>query len=404
MKRHITDPRPNWQELVEGQGLLFHTVEESVEEHSAGYRDAPHLETRSRTRAYWSEDAYYAFDGAEVDSIEAATNALQAMCLQAAQHVIDEGLYGRLGIPEAAIPLIETSWNEEVPAVYGRMDLAYVEGQPPRLLEYNADTPTSLLEAAVIQWTWLEGRMKGADQFNSIHERLVAKWKELRSFLHGGGLLHAPRVHFAHLPNVEDAMTIAYLQDTAHQAGLRTEALPMRDIRWHEGKERFCDAEDRPIDNLFKLYPWEWLLADEFGQHVPRAKETFWMEPAWKMLLSNKGILAVLWELFPDHPNLLEARVDEGGEVATGWVKKPLLSREGANVLVVTNEGVRQETGGPYTGPSIVQRFVDIPEVGGYRPVLGSWVIDGEAAGMGIRETPGYVTDNTARFVPHVLR
>ena len=44
---------------------------------------------------------------------------------------------------------------------------------PPRLLEYNADTPTALLEASVAQWFWLQDCFPTADQFNSIHERLI---------------------------------------------------------------------------------------------------------------------------------------------------------------------------------------------------------------------------------------
>ena len=67
---------------------------------------------------------------------------------------------------------------------------------PAKLLEYNADTPTSMFEAAVFQWTWLEQAIerniipKRADQFNSIHERLIEAWKKL-----GGGTSPASRRH-----------------------------------------------------------------------------------------------------------------------------------------------------------------------------------------------------------------
>lgn len=78
------------------------------------------------------------------------------------------------------------SWNEEPPAIYGRFDLAYDGIHPPKLLEYNADTPTALLEASVVQWYWLQDVFPKDDQFNSIHEHLVAKWKELKDYVGRG--------------------------------------------------------------------------------------------------------------------------------------------------------------------------------------------------------------------------
>jgi glutathionylspermidine synthase len=267
------------------------------------------------------------------------------------------------------------------------------------LLEYNADTPTSLLEAAVIQWTWLEDCFPKLDQFNSLHERLIATWRDLGPHLDG------EQVHFGHVASLEDEMTVGYLRDTAEQAGLKTHGILMEDIGWDEHGQRFTDLERQPIRNLFKLYPWEGLLTDTFGPHIARAPKLRWVEPAWKMLLSSKGILPILWQLFPDHPNLLPASFVANDPLlaATGWVEKPLHGREGSNVRIAA-PGVSVSTSGPYDSEGFVyQAYVDLGVYEGMRPVLGSWVIGGEPAGLGIRETPGYVTDNTARFVPHVL-
>jgi glutathionylspermidine synthase len=251
----------------------------------------------------------------------------------------------------------------------------------------------------VIQWTWLEACFPGLDQFNSIHERLIAAWRELAHYLDGDC------VHFGHVDEIEDEMTVGYLRDTAEQARLLTVGIRMEDIGWESRSGRFLDAERRPIRTLFKLYPWEGLLGDRFAPFIPEARGTSWMEPAWKMVLSSKGILPILWDLFPDHPNLLPASLDpEHSALRSGWVRKPLHGREGSNVTIEA-PGVSVSTGGPYDADRFVyQAYVDMGEYAGFRPMLGSWLIAGEPAGVGIRETRGHVTNNTASFVPHVVR
>jgi glutathionylspermidine synthase len=329
------------------------------------------------------------------------------MCIEAAQAIIDRKLYARLGIPATLAPVIERTWNAEPPALYGRMDLAFGADGVPKLLEYNADTPTSLLEAAVIQWSWLEDVFPRDDQFNSIHEKLIAKWKDVAPYL-PHATLRRPRVHFGHMDSLEDAMTIGYLRDTAEQAGLRTKSLAMRAVGFERSAGAFVDEEGEGVDTFFKLYPWEWIFRDDFGVHVGQSLEngTVWMEPVWKMLLSSKGILAVLWELFPGHPNLLPAwDPATSAPLAERYVRKPMHGREGANVSFVGVPEAGTPTDGPYAaGDFVCQAYTDLGEHDGYRPVLGLWLVDQDPAGLGIRETFGHVTDDTARFVPHVMR
>jgi glutathionylspermidine synthase len=378
VERISIDPRPDWQQKVEELGLIYH---------------------HTPIGPYWNESAYYRFSAKQIKELEAATNAVHELCLQAAQHIIDKKRYAELKIPAAAIPLVEWAWEKEPPAIYGRMDFAWDGVHPPKLLEYNADTPTALLEAAVVQWYWLEERLPKSDQFNSIHERLVAKWKELRHYLPGSPL------YFAHVDDQqgEDLMTATYMRDTAAQAELETRGIFIKDIGWDSDRECFVDLDGSMIVSLFKLYPWEWILQEEFGGH---ALETYklvtWIEPIWKMLLSNKGILPVLWELFPNHPNLLETHFGDPARMDQ-YVRKPLFSREGANVLIQDNQG-SVETEGTYGQEGFVyQALAEVPAFDGFYPIVGSWVIDGEAGGMGIRESRERVTTNLSSFVPHLF-
>jgi glutathionylspermidine synthase len=401
MQRHTLTPRPNWQHLVEQQGLTFHTP----------------ATLPPGARPYWDESACYEFTAAEVDRLEAAANELQTMCLAAAQHVIDHRRYAELEILPEAVPLIEWAWNEEPPALYGRFDILYNGHDAPKLLEYNADTPTSLLEAAVVQWYWLkdlEGKPEPfgrapVDQFNSLHERLIAKWKDIDSYL-------SKPVYFASTADPEDQLTVAYLRDTAEQAGLKTRQLLMQDIGWNERRNSFVDNSkyEDPIRSLFKLYPWETLLEEEFAPQCLRTyKSMRWIEPIWKMLLSNKGILPILWELYPNHELLLEAHFsgsDSATPPAPGWIRKPLHSREGSNIALTTPDGRTLTTPGPYTDRLHIDQRLGpatyfLNERGAERwPVLGLWMIDQECGGMGIREDAGPITGNLSSFVPHFFR
>ncbi|MBI5654923.1 glutathionylspermidine synthase family protein [Candidatus Uhrbacteria bacterium] len=398
MERIHTEPRPDWQRTVEKQGLLFHTSDELVLTDTGNYRAAPKFAWRKIKRAYWDETACYAFSLDEITAIETATNELHAMCLAAVQYVIDNRLYPRLRIPEQFAPMIERSWDEDWPSVYGRFDLCVQPGaRSIKLLEYNADTPTSLLEAAVIQWFWLQDKYPSHDQFNSLHERLIACWKRHR------GLLPYRGLHFAHVQDLEDEMTVGYLRDTAEKAGFRTSAMWIEEIGWDSAKNRFVDPQEKAIGPIFKLYPWEWMVREEFSaQLLATADQTRWIEPAWKMVLSNKAILPLLWELNPGHRLLLEC-YEDGPRGMQAYVKKPIFAREGSNVSIVA-PGVAVQTGGDYGEEGyIYQAYAGLPAFQGYRPVIGSWVVDGEAAGMGIRESAGLVTDNTSRFAPHFI-
>jgi glutathionylspermidine synthase len=374
MRRIASAPRTHWQSKVEAAGLTWHSGE---------------------IRAYWNESAFYEFTAKEADLLAAATNELAEMTLQAAQHVIDQHLYSQLGIPELAVPLIERSWDAESPSLYGRFDLLYDGSNPPKLLEYNADTPTSLLEAAVVQWFWLEETHPHADQFNSIHDRLIAQWKYLAPHLPGS------RVDFCSMDDEEDWTTAIYLEDTANQAGLAGSIFLIDDIGW-DGS-RFVGPDDQPLKTVFKLYPWEWMVREEFGKHLGSA-DTGWLEPPWKMLLSNKGILPVLWQLFPNHPYLLAASFER--PPGADWVRKPLLGREGGNVTLHRAE-IEIETGGTYGEEGFVyQEAGPLTGFDGMFAVLGSWVIGHEegdsAAGIGIRESDFPITTNLSSFVPHV--
>ena len=354
-------------------------------------------------KPYWDESACYAFTLQEIEErLEAPTNELSALCLEVVGRAVkDDDKMRMLGVGEGAIRLIQRSWEARDPSLYGRFDLAYDGRGPAKLLEYNADTPTSLFESAVFQWFWLQDLKTsgilaaGTDQFNSVHEALIARWREILAGRH---------LHLASMPDAEDRGTITYLAECAHQAGSRVELLNMRDIGL--AGARFVDLKGGTIERLFKLYPWEWVLADPFGRSKALSHTQFF-EPPWKMLLSTKAILPILWEMAPDHPNLLPAYFDDDPRaVALGssFVRKPLHSREGANVTIVRDGDMIAQTGGPYGRSRHVRQALAPPVAfDGNYPVIGSWIVGDEARGIGIREDTVPITSNVSRFVPHMI-
>jgi glutathionylspermidine synthase len=384
MRRIACYERDDWRTTAAASGFDFHTLN--------GER-------------YWDERAYYAFTLDEIENqIETPTGEIDAMCLELVGRAInDERALRRLKIPEAFWPLIRDSWERDEASLYGRLDLSFDGRAPAKLLEYNADTPTSIFETAVFQWTWLEQGIARhivparADQFNSLHERLIDAWRKIG---------HAKHLHLAgSLESAEDACTLAYLEDTARQAGLSTTLLDIEAIGWRD-KGGFVDLDDRPIELAFKLYPWEWMFQDAFGAKLAQAP-TRWIEPPWKAILSNKGMLALLWEMFRGHPNLLPAFFEDDPDAASlgaSFVRKPLYSREGANVALIREGETVVEQQGPYGAEGFVrQALAPLPNFSGQYPVLGSWLVDHTPCGLSIREDENPITGNTSRFLPHAI-
>jgi glutathionylspermidine synthase len=376
VRRELREPRINWREDCDSVGFGYHSL----------------------GGTYWDESRCYRFEASEIDTLEAASAELHARCMDAARHIVQQRRFDELAIPEAWRARVAHSFEEQDFTLYGRFDLAYDGSGPPKLLEYNADTPTSLLEASVVQWRWLEQAIRpaqpNADQFNSLHEQLIERWRVLARSLDG------QPVHFACVEeSAEDAGNLGYLCDVAIQAGIDARSLGIGEIGWDRVQRVFVDQHDEHLAALFKLYPWEWLASESFGPQLATSTLRT-IEPPWKMLLSNKGLLPILWELFPDHPNLLPAYF-EPGRVRGDWVEKPLRSREGANVRMRI-AGQTLSSDGRYADErKIYQGYAPLFRVGSDYVTIGAWIVGDQPAGIGLREDDGPITRDTSRFVPH---
>ena len=383
MRRLTIAARPDWQDKAAQIGFAYH-----------GTAGEP----------YWDETITYEFTLREIeDDIEPVAAQLHLMCLDLVDEVVrSDALMGKLAIPASHRDFVAESWRTRQPSLYGRFDLAYDGNGPAKLYEYNADTPTSVFECATFQWMWLEEMLAtgalpaGTDQFNSLYEKLLERFRFL--FPDGGF------VHFAaDASAIEDRQTVRFFEDLAAQAGINPKFVEMKDIGLNAAG-RFVDNEGFELQAAFKLYPWEFMLREPFAPRL-QAAGVRWIEPAWKSILSNKGVLPLLWERHADHPNLLPAWFEGDAGVSTlgsTYVRKPLFSREGANIELVRGGRADLDLDEGYGKEGhILQALHAPPEFEGGFPVIGAWIVGDEAVGMGVREGNAIVTRNNARFVPH---
>ncbi|MFT4993207.1 MAG: glutathionylspermidine synthase [Paraglaciecola sp.] len=378
--------RPNWRRKAADFGFKFHTM---------------------HGEAYWDESAYYQFSLQQIEQdLERPTEEIHQMCLAVVDKVVNnQALLEKFQIPPAFWQPVADSWRQKDPSLYSRLDLAYHGQGPAKLYENNGDTPTSLYESGFWQWLWLEELVdkgllsKQADQFNSLQEKLVNRLGQIARHY------QLPHLHFACCKDTdEDRGTVQYLQDCASEAGIANHFVFIEDIGLGESGH-FTDINDQVIDSMFKLYPWEFMQREEFGQAI-EAAHVNWIEPLWKSILSNKALMPMLWKMFPNHPNLLAAYFEDELHLAneSKLIKKPIFSREGANISLIEDGKTTLEAKGPYGAEGFIyQAYYPLPQFGDNHTLIGSWLVDDKAAGIALREDTSPITQDMSRYVPHII-
>lgn len=431
--------RPDWSALVTADGVPYHTV-----------HGVP----------YWAEGKAVALTGQEIERLTVAGEEIARMYDRTMDHIARDVDRLRMWFPRPVAEAVAASWRQNPPTLFGRLDLVMLPDGGIKLYEYNAQTPTSLPESALAQWNWLlwqqeQGNVPStAEQFSDAFEHLVEQWRVSGLDRNVPVFVATLDVSDAH-DGGEDMCNAALMCDAAQQAGfeavlinLNTDVTladsgPLRgrfvftpelDEHWFaatpEDHQRLVTSlVDQPIQVMFMLFPWEWILLDSDGagpapfaealMHLVRSGQMVVIEPLYSVMKSSKLMLPLLCELYPNSPYLLDASF---GDVTVpmklnGYVKKPAFGREGANIEIRLPDGsLVADTGGAYgrDGLHILQEYCPMPELVGpagdaYYPVLGVWVVGGHAVGLSIRSVSGDrvsgqhapVTDNSALFMPH---
>lgn len=348
---------------------------------------------------------------AEADAYYEAANELFDMFVAAGQHVIDQNRFAELGIPANLIDLVKFSWDDDRNIhLYGRFDLAGgIDDKPIKLIEFNADTATCLPETAVVQYAHLLANgLDESQQFNTIFETLTGQFDELLAQhpdLQPTLLLSAMRGF------PEDDANVALIGEAAREAGFETEFDFVDNVEFSAEEGIFWqnpnNGQFEKLDFWFKLVPWESIAEDEpeltsILTEIVKKRLAVVLNPAYTLLFQSKYILKILWELYPNHPLLLET--DTRPLAGKACVEKVLFGREGANVRILNDDGSeRQAVAGEYSDyPKIYQEYVDFPQDTTEHSYQAGVFYAGDACGLGFRRG-GLILDNTAGFVGHIV-
>lgn len=371
-------PRENWQEKMVELGFAFH----------------------SGDGGYWLEEEAIEFTEKEYKNIEQATNEVHAMCLELVGDIVKKGDYQHYNLLNIHKEEIERSWKEKDFYLYGRYDLSLTPEGVPKFLEYNADTPTTLLECGLAQLKWQEEMQHGGKFINNIHAALRQRWL-LWKDKYGSELLH-----FTTFQNYEeDWCNLLYVADAAKDVGLNIKLTDIETIQFDNNLQCYLDQDEVPIKHMFKIYPWEWIWENEFSLLMHKSIKL--VEPAWKYLLSNKTMWPLIWEKFPNHPNLLASYFNDSEieKVTSKYVSKPTLSREGHNVTFFKDSEVEIFTGGIYLdSPIIFQERCDAVKLNGSYYNFGSWLIGDVFSGVGVRKENDLIVRNISLYSPSYFK
>jgi len=384
--------KPLTSEFLESIGFYWHTDEDK----------SPYVADELVVVSQEEADKYYE-----------ATNELYDMFVEAGEYVIENDLLHEIGIPFNLIDMVKQSWENDVHwHLYGRFDLAGgVDGKPIKLIEFNADTPTALFETAIVQWALLKANgMDDRSQFNNTYEaikenfkRLVVMGGDTEKF---GEIYDGWKILFSSVKgSIEDENTTKLLQAAANEAGFGTDFAFADEVEFDGEEGVFKDNEN--FEYWFKLIPWENIGIDESGlalmlREIMENQKAIILNPAYTLMFQSKAFMKILWDLYPNHPLLLECSYEplEGKR----QVEKRVFGREGANTVILNeqNHVMAQEEGEYENFAPIYQEYVELPIDKNGESYQAGVFYAYEACGLGFRRG-GLILNNYSKFVGHVI-
>ena len=349
----------------------------------------------------------------EAEGFYEAGNELYDMFVEAAEYVIENDLFFELGIPFNLVDAIKKSWENDVHwHIYGRFDLAGgLNGEQIKLIEFNADTPTSLFETALLQWALLkQNNMDEDTQFNNVYEAISNNFKRLITLDDDLELFDERydgwKILFSCVAeNDEEEATTKLLQQMATDAGFNTGFEYLENVKFDDNG--IFDADENQYEYWFKLFPWEDIAHDEPElattlTNIMNNQEAIIINPAYTLLFQSKGIMKILYDLFPDSPYLLQTSFEPLDGIKQ--VEKTVFGREGANTKIIDSNGtVVESTDGPYDNyKKIYQEYVEFPKDAKGTKYQAGVFFAYESCGMSFRKG-SEIMDNMSKFVGHVI-
>jgi glutathionylspermidine synthase len=384
MQRNPIDPRPTAAARIQNLGYGFHSM---------------------GSTPGWDEKAYMAISHAEQSRLKLTAETVQRLCMSAMQKVISDKLFPILGISVDLGKIITQSWNREDAGICSRINFVD-DGMDLKMISYDADNPSRLFETAVMQEDWIKDVFPQAEQWNSLHQQLITQWQRLAVGRYN--LNQTPLYLAVSTPDLPEELAVNFMGWTAQEAGWAAQFIPLQRVGWN-GSFFTNDWDEGAISWVYKRYPW-WRIMGH-ADHPPEEFSGFmmksgsiWMEPLWKIVMESKCFMALLWEMYPGHPNLLPTYMDNRFS-GQSYVKKPAFGHNGQNIEIRQQQVPAISQGGDCgDGDFVYQGFAQPIAQSGYYPYFGVWMVNDTACALSVCESDTLITNNGARFVPHILR
>lgn len=430
--------RPNWQQHIQENAYQADVLSDAQQK-------------------YWVEALpqpfAIQFDCREESAIAQATESLWEMCVKFLDWFFTEHEAGAvdkrleaLKIRSEYWPAIKNSWERTDPvedlSLCTRFDLVVTAEGDIKLLEINGETP--LLGAETIyQWNWFvdyqHNHQRGkfplpsdASQFNDFWDQIAGQWRRIVASYDlkktGISFLVDEKLE----EDLEMAMQLIQILIDEVDPDIYTQVIYLRGLKDERGQEvqrglgldedgYFVDHVNERVPVLWKMYDWSDLqndMASDGGAQALakrlEAGDFKVIEPLWKQVLSNKGAMAMMWEQFgkSDHGQyLLATYFDTDYSTASTellvemHVRKPMLGLEGVAISIESGFGSleQKESFGYGDEGFIIQEYIELPEAFGYHYMVGSWAIEGEAAGIIIRGDTSKITGRHCLIIPHIV-
>lgn len=347
---------------------------------------------------------------AEVDEMYHTTESMYAMYVTAAEYAMNHNLWKEFGITNPKlIEVIKKEWNaDKFRHIWGRFDFAGgTSGKPLKLIEFNADTATAIVETSVLQYAVLKTNGLADDcQFNDVYDSMIDAFKQMDDDT--DEVISA--VAFS-INTEEDNRTIEYIAECASVAGIDIEVKSVESLYFDRELGVFSSDDGvtitKPYNTIVKLVPWEMMLEGEPEMtdiilDLILADKLVVINPAYTLLFQSKYMLKLLYDLFKEHSAILEC---DTKPLSGKYVSKPIFGREGANVTIIDNNSEVAKEDGDYAGqPMIYQRYVEFDtDVDGKTYQLGSFMCN-ESCGVAFRVSDTPIIVNTSEFVGHYIK
>ncbi|MCZ8520177.1 MULTISPECIES: glutathionylspermidine synthase family protein [Paenibacillus] len=344
-------------------------------------------------------------------------------------------LWRELGLPEAAFGAIRLRFDESIATLIGRFDFAHTPGGL-KMLEFNSDTPTGIVEAFHVNGRICEA-CGAQDPNEGCAAQLPDAFGRMLDLYREAGYPQESIVFSALDWHEEDAGTTKYL--LAHSGLQGARFVPLGDLRvqgdrlWAESPGGEAPAERVPVDVLYRLHALEKLAEDRDTDGYPTGEHVLRLIAEGKLAVVNppsgfaaqtKALQALIWNLYEAGefytqeeretisrymlPTYLEP-IFAGDE---SYVVKPILGREGSGVTIYEKGAAAEASGEEEYAhqPMVYQQYAELPRVevetlsGPYRGSLlwGCFLIDGQGSAV-VARVGGRITGNLSYYLPCAL-